>query len=136
RVACATARSPRNATRSRASSIAPLLRERRDGGEDEDDPEQDEREGERAPELALARLEGDRGREDPRVALHVAADHLRRADLADHRAESGDDRAEDEQPRFADEEPRRLPTVRAERHELHPEQRVDALERDRGEPDD
>src|SRR5258708_21355426 len=117
--------------RSRASSIATLVRERCHRGEHEDDPEEDERERERAVELALARLEGDRGREDPRVALHVATDHLRRADLADDRAEASDDGAEHEEPGLADEEPHRLPAARAPREELHPQQGVDALERDR-----
>src|SRR5882724_13213100 len=80
------------------------------GEEQEDEPER-----EREPEVALARVQRDGGREGAGLAADVAAHGHGGSDLRDDVAEGGRDHRREREPGFARHSPRRAPAAGAER---------------------
>src|SRR2546426_9390547 len=81
---------------------------------DQREQQEDEPEREREPEVALARVQGDRGREGAGLAPDVAPHGHGGSDLRYHVAEGGGNHRGEREPRLTRHGPRRAPAARAE----------------------
>src|SRR6185295_9477679 len=95
--------------------------------------QEDETEREREPEVALARIQRDGGRQSAGLATDVAAHGHGGSDRRDDVTEGGGDHRREREPRFTRHGPRGAPPAGAERLGGAADARIDTLDRGRGE---